>query len=152
MLDEAFATALRLKTIKGGTIGQKDETMKKTVTRIVLIVGRILIGQVFFLAGINKLTHPARTIELIANHGVPLPEVCCFAAAALEIGGSLTLTFGVRIRWSALALAGFVLVVTSIFHWDLAKEINAHLFRKDLAIAGGLLLAAYSSSTAKRGP
>jgi putative oxidoreductase len=117
--------------------------MKKTFSQLAFLGGRILIGQVFFLAGINKLTHTAKTIELIASHGIPFPRFCCFAAAALEIGGSLALVLGLRIRWSALALAGFVIIVTSIFHWDFTKEINVHLFRKDLAIAGGLLLTAY---------
>ena len=117
--------------------------MKTALTSITGLTGRILIGQVFFLAGINKLTHNAKTIELIASHGIPFPRFCCFAAAALEIGGSLALVLGMRIRWSALALAGFVIMATSIFHWDFTKEINVHLFRKDLAISGGLLLAAY---------
>jgi len=47
------------------------------------------------------------------------------------------------------ALAGFVIIVTLIFHWGFIKEISVHFFRKDLAIAGGLLLAPYSVSTAK---
>ena len=38
------------------------------------------------------------------------------------------------------ALAGFVIIVTLIFHWGFIKEISVHFFRKDLAIAGGLLL------------
>jgi putative oxidoreductase len=120
--------------------------MKGTLTRIVPLVGRILIGQVFFLAGINKLAHPATTIALIASHGIPFPGFCCFAAAALEIGGSLALAMGIKIRWTALVLAGFVVLVTSVFHWDFAKEMNVHFFRKDLAIAGGLLLAAFFGS------
>jgi putative oxidoreductase len=120
--------------------------MKGMLTRFVPLAGRILMGQIFFLSGINKLIHSAKTIELIASHGIPFPGFCCFAAATLEIGGSLALVLGVKIRWSALALAGFVLLVTSIFHWDFTKEINVQLFRKDLAIAGGLLLAAYFRS------
>lgn len=120
--------------------------MEGTLTRFVPVVGRILLGQVFFVAGINKLVHPAKTSALIASHGIPLPGFCCYAAAALEIGGSLALVLGVRTRSSALVLAGWVVVVTSIFHWDFAKEINAHLFRNDLAIAGGLLLTAYFGS------
>ena len=124
--------------------------MKRAVTYLTLLAGRILIGQVFFLAGINKLTHPAKTIELIASHGIPFARFCCFGVAALEIWGSLALVLGIRVRWSALALAGFVIIATSIFHWDFTKEINVHLFRKDLAIVGGLLLAAYFDSTAKR--
>jgi putative oxidoreductase len=108
---------------------------------IVALLGRILLGQVFLLAGINKLLDPARTIKLIASHGIPFPTFCCFAAAALEIFGSLAFVFGIKIRWIAFTLAAFVIVVTSIFHLDFSKDINIHLFRKDLAIAGGLLLS-----------
>lgn len=126
--------------------------MKGTLTRVVPIVARILMGQIFFLSGINKVIHSARTIELIANRGIPFPAFCCFAAAGLEIVGSLALVFGVRIRWSASLLAGFVVLVTTIFHWNFSKEINVQLFRKDLAIAGGLLLAAYFGSGAERQP
>ena len=118
---------------------------------IIAVLGRILLGQVFFLAGINKLIDPARTIKLIASHGILFPTFCCFAAAALEILGSLALVLGIKIQWVALALAAFVIVVTSIFHWDFAKDINIHLFRKDLAIAGGLLLASrFHSSLSTR--
>jgi putative oxidoreductase len=120
----------------------QSEKARRITAITVALLGRILLGQVFFLAGINKLLDPARTIKLIASHGIPLPTFCCFAAAALEILGSLGFVFGIKIRWIALALAAFVIVVTSIFHWDFSKDINIHLFRKDLAITGGLLLAA----------
>jgi putative oxidoreductase len=120
----------------------QSEKAQRITAMIVALLGRILLGQVFFLAGINKLLDPARTIKLIASHGIPFPTFCCFAAAALEIVGSLAFVFGIKIRWIALSLAVFVIVVTSIFHWDLSKDINIHLFRKDLAIAGGLLLVA----------
>jgi len=120
----------------------QHEKVERITAIIVAPLGRILLGQVFFLAGINKLVDTARTIKLIASHGIPLPTFCCFAAAALEILGSLAFVFGIKIRWVALTLAAFVIVVTSIFHLDFTKDINIHLFRKDLAIAGGLLLAA----------
>ena len=120
--------------------------MKKTLARFVPLAGRILIAQIFALAAINKLANPARTVALIAGHGIPFPVFCCYAAAAIELGGSVALVLGVRVRWAALVLAGFVVLVTTIFHWDFAKDMNVHLFRKDLAIAGGLLLAAYFDS------
>ena len=120
--------------------------MNRALTRFAPLLGRVLIGQVFFLSGVNKLLDPARTIALIASHGVPFPAFCCFAAAAVEIGGSLALILGIKIRWSALVLAAFVVVVTTIFHWNFAIGMNAQLFRKDVAIAGGLLLAAYFGS------
>jgi putative oxidoreductase len=124
--------------------------MKGTLTSVAPLAARILIGQVFFLSGINKLMHSAKTIDLIASRGIPFPAFCCFAAAALEIGGSMALVLGVKIRWSALLLGGFVILVTTIFHWNFSKEINAQLFRKDLAIVGGLLLAAYFGPETER--
>jgi putative oxidoreductase len=130
-----------MSSTKPGVLDQSEKVQRVTAVTLGLL-GRILLGQVFFLAGINKLMDPTRTIKLIATHGIPLPTFCCFAAAALEILGSLALVLAIKTRWVALVLAAFVIVVTSIFHWDFGKEINIHLFRKDLAIAGGLLLAA----------
>jgi putative oxidoreductase len=126
--------------------------MKGMLIRLWPLAGRILLAQVFLIAGANKLMHSARTIELIASRGIPFPTFCCFAAAAVEIIGSLALVLGVKVRWSAFVLAGFVLLVTTIFHWDFSKDVNVHMFRKDLAIAGGLLLAAYFDSSTKRQP
>jgi putative oxidoreductase len=120
--------------------------MKGTLARCVPLVSRILLAQVFLVAGINKLLHPAKTTALIASHGIPFPVFGCYASAALEVGGALALVLGVRTRWAAIVLAGWAVVVTTVFHWDFTKEINAHLFRNDLAIAGGLLLTAYFGS------
>jgi len=122
---------------------EQSEKSPRITATIVTLLGRILLGQVFFLAGINKLIDPARTIKLIESHGIPFPTFCCFAAAALELVGSLALVLDIKSRWIALALAAFVIVATSIFHWDFSKDINVHFFRKDLAITGGLLLAAH---------
>ena len=117
--------------------------MKKALTYLFPLVARILIAQIFLLAAINKLSNPAKTAALIASKGIPFPLFCCFAAAAVEVVGSVCLIFGVKIRWIAPMLAVFVIVVTSIFHWDFSKDVNVHYFRKDIAIAGGLLLAAW---------
>lgn len=100
-------------------------------------------AQIFLLASINKLTNPPRTIALIANHGVPFPVFCCYAAATIELLGSLALIAGFRLRCAAGMLAGFVVLVTTIFHWDFSKDMNVHMFQKDIAIAGGLILLAY---------
>jgi len=120
--------------------------MKGSLMRLVPLAGRLLLAQIFLFSGINKLLHSARTIELISSRGIPFPMFCCFAAAAIELAGALALIFGIKVRWSALVLAGFVLLVTTLFHWDFTKDINAQLFRKDLAIVGGLLLAAHFAS------
>ena len=70
----------------------------------------------------------------------------------MEIGGSLALVLGVRLRWTAFILAGFIVLVTTIFHWDFAKEMNVHFFRKDLAIAGDYCWQRILTRTAKRYP
>jgi putative oxidoreductase len=116
--------------------------MKSKVTYFSALVARLLIAQVFLFAAFNKLSNPAKTAGLIASKGIPFPLFCCFVAAGIELIGSLALVAGFKIRWTAIVLAIFVLVVTSIFHWDFTKDVNVHYFRKDIAIAGGLLLAA----------
>jgi putative oxidoreductase len=138
-----------MSSTKPPVLDQSEKAQR--VTAVTLgVLGRMLLGQVFLLAGVSKLMDPTRTINLIAGRGIPLPTFCCFAAAALEILGSLALVLGIKIRWIALILAAFVIMVTSIFHWDFSKEINIHLFRKDLAIAGGLLLAAQFHTNVSR--
>jgi uncharacterized membrane protein YphA (DoxX/SURF4 family) len=88
-----------------GAVQSKSETVQSIAVVAVALLGRILLGQIFFLAGINKLIDPAKTIKLIASHGIPFATFCCFAAAALEIVGSVAFVVGLKIRWSALVLA-----------------------------------------------
>src|SRR2546429_5771175 len=57
---------------------------------ILPLVGRILIGLIFLVAGIRKLWGPtafAATVAYLSKLGFPAPEVMAVIAIVLEIGG-----------------------------------------------------------------
>lgn len=101
-------------------------------------LGRILLAQLFFLAGLGKISGYAATQGYMESMGVSgslLPLVI-----ALEIVAPLMLVVGWRTRWAAAALAGFTVIAAAIFHHDLANQMQMIMFTKDLAITGGLML------------
>lgn len=104
------------------------------------LAGRVLIAQIFLMAGINKIGGYAGTQGYMEAMGVPgglLPLVIM-----LEIGGGLALIAGWQTRLVALALAGFSILSAVIFHADFADQTATIMFMKNFAIAGGLLVLA----------
>ena len=104
------------------------------------LAGRILLAQMFLMAGLSKIGAYAGTQGYMESMGVPgalLPLVI-----ALEVGGALALILGWQTRLTALALAGFSLVAAVIFHANLVDQMQMILFMKNFAIAGGLLVVA----------
>lgn len=111
------------------------------------LVGRLLLALLFLPAGISKIAGFAGTTGYIASKGLPLPELGVVIAILVEVGGSLALIAGFRIRMAALALAGFTLVATFVFHnfWGVPADqamVQQLMFYKNIAVVGGLLLLA----------
>ncbi|HET9976841.1 MAG TPA: DoxX family protein [Burkholderiaceae bacterium] len=109
-----------------------------------LLVARLLIALMFVGAGISKLTGLAGTAGYIASVGLPAPQLLAIGAGVLELAAGVLIIVGWQARWAALALAGFTLIATFIFHryWALPAEqqmMQQLLFMKNLAITGGLL-------------
>ncbi len=106
--------------------------------------GRILLAQLFLVAGIGKLTVYADTQGYLAAVGVPgalLPLVI-----GLEIGAALALILGWQTRLTAMALAGVSLASATIFHADFRNHVQTIPFMRNLAIAAGLLRVATQDS------
>lgn len=104
----------------------------------IVLVARLLLGHIFLLAGLSKITGYAGTQGYMESMGVPgvlLPLVI-----ALEIGGGLAVILGFFTRWAALLLAGFSLVAALIFHRNFSDQMQMIMFMKNFAIAGGFLL------------
>jgi len=102
------------------------------------LIARLLLAQIFLLAGINKISSYQGTAAYMDAMGVPgalLPLVI-----ALEIGGALAIIIGWQTRWAALALTGFTLAAAFIFHHDFGDQMQMIMFMKNLAISGGLIL------------
>ena len=111
------------------------------------LVGRILLALMFLLAGFSKIGGFDGTVGYIASKGLPAPALLAALTIVLEVGGGLAIMFGYFTRWSALALAGFTLLVSFIFHafWSLPADqqmMQQLLFMKNISVAGGMLVLA----------
>lgn len=104
-----------------------------------LLIGRLLLAQLFLLAGIGKLgAGYAATQGYMTHMGVSalLLPLVVFA----EVGGGLALVLGFLTRWAALGLAIFSVASALLFHINFADQGQLINFQKNLAIAGGLLV------------
>lgn len=109
------------------------------------LIGRILLAVMFLGAGISKFSGLDGTADYIASAGLPLPKLVAIATATLEVVAPLMLIVGWQARWAALALAGFTLLASLLFHnfWALPAEqqfTQQLMFMKNLAVSGGLLV------------
>ena len=68
-------------------------------------LGRLLLAVLFLLAGFGKATNPAGTIEYIASHGLPFPQIGYVIALVAEFGGGLLILIGYRTRIVAALMA-----------------------------------------------
>jgi len=111
------------------------------MNNVIELVGRLFLGHIFLLAGVNKLgegyTGTAGYMDSVGVPGGLLPLVI-----ALEIVGGLMIILGFKVKWAAYALAGFSIAAAVIFHSNLAEQMQMILFMKNFSIAGGLLLVA----------
>ena len=106
---------------------------------VIELVGRLFLGLIFLLAGLNKLGEgyagTAGYMDSMGVSGALLPVVI-----ALEIIGGLMVIVGFKAKWAAYALAAFTLLAALIFHSNLADQMQMILFMKNISITGGLLL------------
>ncbi len=102
------------------------------------LAGRILIGFLFFGAGMGKVTGYEGTAAMMASVGLPgmlLPLVIL-----LEVGGAIAIMIGWQTRWVSLALAVFCGLSAVLFHADFSDPNQMANFMKNLALVGGFLL------------
>lgn len=110
------------------------------------LLGRILIGLLFVVAGLRKAMAIAATAGYFAKLGFPAPEAMAYVAVLIEIGGGLLLILGFKTRIIAWLLVAFIVIATGMAHrfWEFADAgaYTAQLnnFMKNVAIIGGLLM------------
>jgi putative oxidoreductase len=81
----------------------------------------------------------------MASAGMPMVGLLLPLAILIELGGGIALIVGFKARWVALALAGFTLVASLIFHnfWAMTGDAvmtNMLFFYKNVAVIGGMLM------------
>jgi putative oxidoreductase len=70
-----------------------------------LLILRVVIGLVFLLHGIAKLTHMDGTIAFFTQVGIPMPHVAAWVVGLVETAGGAALILGVAVPVVALLLA-----------------------------------------------
>ena len=108
------------------------------MSSIAAAIGRILLAIIFIVSGATKLMTVAATEAMIA--GVGLPGGLAIPTGLFELIAGICLALGLMTRIASILLAGFTLLAAILFHNRLADPIQAAMFMKNLAIAGGLLL------------
>lgn len=111
-----------------------------SLCRYVPLVGRILLGGFFLVAGINKIvtTGVADFTDTVAAVGGPLPEVSALVVIGLELVAGAFLIVGFQTKWAALSLVAFLVLTLVYVHPDLTESAAM----KNLALIGALLFMA----------
>jgi putative oxidoreductase len=83
---------------------------------------RIYLTPVFWMAGMQKLTHFADTVEWFGNAewglGLPFPTLMASLATGAEIGGAISLVLGLALRWMCIPMMFTMLVAAFSVHWQ----------------------------------
>jgi putative oxidoreductase len=102
------------------------------------LVGRVLIGLLFLLAGYNKLSGDAGVNGFASGldgMGLPVPVLLAWLVVLIEIVGGAALILGYRVGHAAGALLIFTFLTLVVVH----NSMNDPMLFKNLAIMGGLL-------------
>ena len=108
-------------------------------TRYLPFIGRLLIGGIFAMSGLTKVSAYAGTTGMITAAGLPLAPLGWGIALVVEIGLGLLLAAGFRARPVAAILAVWCVTTAVFFHRDFADQNMMIHFLKNIMLAGGLL-------------
>ncbi|HEY6938178.1 MAG TPA: DoxX family protein [Terriglobales bacterium] len=109
------------------------------------LLGRLVFGGFFLYSGIHHFLDRKMLSQYAAAKKVPLPDVAVMASGAMMILGGASILSGVKPKWGALAIMGFLAGVSPTIHdfWShqdpnqrQAEMVN---FTKNLALLGGAL-------------
>jgi len=112
-----------------------------------LLIGRVLVGSMFLVAGIRHYMFYAGTVGYFTKLGFPAPEAMVWLSIIIHITGGILLIVGWKTQWAAWLLVALVVIATAMAHrfWQFdATQYGNQLnhFLKNLAIIGGLLYVA----------
>src|SRR5262249_6741254 len=98
-----------------------------TAGNVLLLVGRVFLGWLFFASGYVKLGSIAGTAGYFTNLGMSPPEFWAWFAGIVEVALGVALILGFATRYAALASFVWVLVATAIAHryWTYPAQAQA---------------------------
>ncbi len=109
------------------------------------LFGRILVGGFFLWNGIQAVLNLDATVGLFIQSGLPQPAGLAVLAAALEVVGGIALVVGFKTRLSAILLAIYLVLISTLLIKTL-DSVQTQTLLEHMAIIGGLLyICAYGS-------
>jgi putative oxidoreductase len=114
-------------------------------TALLTIIGRVVFGGFFLIAGIRNFLHFAERRQLKTNYGWPLPALLLAVGFAVQLLGGLALVLGIWVVPAAIALIAFLFAATPLYHnlfMFQGKERDPHLYLTlvNITLAAGLFL------------
>jgi putative oxidoreductase len=98
-----------------------------TVAASLILIGRVVLGLFFVIAGIRNFLHFRERAALVTNYGFSLPAPLTALGFVAQLAGGFALTFGVMAAWGAALLILFLVVATALFHNFLAFQGEARV-------------------------
>lgn len=125
--------------------------MNNDMAVVAVALGRVLLGGLFVIGGVPHFFHLDPLTELLKKRGLPAARLCLIVASVFQIVAGALLIFGQFVQLAALGLVVFTLVssVLLVNFWSLtgdAREKMKNAFMSNLAIVGGLLIAAATAA------
>ena len=116
-----------------------------TTTAFLIILGRVVFGAFFLIAGVRNFLHFGERRELQTNYGWKLPALVMAVGFAVQLVSGLALIFGFWTAPAAVALIVFLVLATALYHNLFrfqGKERDPHLYLTlvNITLAAGLLL------------
>lgn len=101
------------------------------------LLGRILMGAIFVIAGATKALAPAATQAMMTRYGLPVPMAAYAVTVVVELGGGILLLLGIWTRPVALVLGLWCIATALVAHTNFADPNMRGHFMKNVAMAGG---------------
>ena len=116
-----------------------------TTATTLIIIGRVIFGAFFLIAGIRNLLHFGERKETATNYGWRLPAPIMAIGFLVQLLGGIALIANFWVVAAALALIAFLVLATALYHnlfMFQGKERDPHLYLTlvNITLAGGLLL------------
>jgi putative oxidoreductase len=122
----------------------QSRTLPHEVAAPVVLLGRLLFGLIFILAGANHFA--AQSIAYAASNGVPLASIAVPLSGVIALAGGLSILLGYRAKIGAWLIVLFLACVTPTMHkfWAVTDpmifQIQMAMFMKNVSMLGGALL------------
>ncbi len=123
----------------GGASNARSVSSNPAFMGLLLVVGRIFAAVLFLYYGTFKILHTPQMQAYMVKHNSSVPTNLIYLAILTQIVPPALVLLGYKTRYGALALAGFCIIATSLFHAEFGNHGEVEQFLLDFAIAGGLL-------------